>query len=347
MTERNKIKVLIVDDAVFMRNAMTGILESDPDIIVADSAENGLEALEKVRQIRPDVVTLDIDMPVMDGLTTLRHIMIRCPVPIVVFSSLFNDGAVTFEALRLGVMDFVPKPSGPLIDKTKQQIIDRIKLACGMNIENVRRVRLSRKREAKKRVESLYRFCPLEYVVVIGTTLAGPNTVIRLLSKLSPAIPAAIVVVQEISSKIIASYVKEFDEYVPWGIEAAQDSTVLEQGICYIASTEHSVRLESNRKGEICLRVGAPEKYPLNLLFSSAADAFHQNTVGVLLSGIGDDGAEGFAGIKEAGGVTLAKNVQCCVFPNLTDNAVRKGVVDKVLDDGKLSDTIESVTGQG
>lgn len=346
MTERNKIKVLIVDDAVFMRNAVAGILEADPDISVSDSAKNGAEALEKIRAFRPDVVTLDIDMPVMDGLTTLRHIMIRCPVPIVVLSSLFNDGAITFEALRLGVMDFVPKPSGSVsldIDKAKQQIIDRIKLACGMNIENMRRVRLSKKWDAKKRLESLYRFYPLEYIIVIGTTLAGPNTVIRLLSKLSPTIPAAIVVVQEISPKIIASYVKEFNEYVPWGVEAAQDGAVLEQGMCYIGSNEHGIRIESNKKGEICLRVGSPEKYPLNLLFSSAADVFHQNTVGVLLSGIGDDGAEGFAGIKEAGGVTLAKDVRCCVFPNLTDNAVREGVVDKVLDDGKLSDTIESV----
>ncbi|OQX26306.1 MAG: hypothetical protein BWK80_11135 [Desulfobacteraceae bacterium IS3] len=346
MTSSNKIKVLIVDDAVFMRNAVAGILEADPDITIADSAKNGVEALEKIRQLRPDVVTLDIDMPVMDGLTTLRHIMIRCPVPIVVLSSLFNDGAITFEALRLGVMDFVPKPSGAVsldIDKAKQQIIDRVKLACGMNLENMRRVRLSKKWDAKKRLESLYRFYPLEYIVVIGTTLAGPNTVIRLLSTLSPTIPAAIVVLQEISPKIIASYIKEFNEYVPWGIEEAADSIVVEQGMCYIGSDEHSIRIESNKKGEICLRVGDAAKHPLNLLFSSAADVFHQNTVGILLSGIGDDGAEGFARIKEASGVTLAKDVRCCVFPNLTDNAIREGVVDMVLDDGKLSDTIESV----
>jgi len=109
-----QFKVLVIDDASFMVKAVTDLLEMDPDIQVVGSARNGLEGLEKIKELRPDVVTLDIDMPIMDGIRAVRHIMIEAPLPIVVLSSLFADGSITFEALRLGVVDFVPKPSGAI-----------------------------------------------------------------------------------------------------------------------------------------------------------------------------------------------------------------------------------------
>ena len=111
-TVAKKIKVLIVDDAAFMRKAILSMLESDAQIEVVGTAANGKEGLEQIAKLQPDVVTLDIDMPVMDGITSIRHIMIKSPVPVVVLSSLFSDGAITFDALRLGVVDFIPKPSG-------------------------------------------------------------------------------------------------------------------------------------------------------------------------------------------------------------------------------------------
>ena len=140
-----EIKVLVVDDAAFMRNAVRDLLEDDVQLTVVDSAKDGLEGLKKIKRLQPDVITLDIDMPVMDGLTSIRHIMIESPIPIVVLSSLFADGAITFEALRLGVVDFVPKPSGAVssdIDQSRQQLIDRVKLATSVNMDNIRRVRL-------------------------------------------------------------------------------------------------------------------------------------------------------------------------------------------------------------
>jgi len=346
MTNRSKIKVLVVDDTRFMRKAVSRFLSSDADIEVVAAARNGLESLDMIRNLEPDVITLDIDMPVMDGLTAIKHIMIRKPVPIVVLSSMVADGIVTFEALRLGVMDFVPKPSGAIstdIDKTKHQVISRVKIACSMTLKNVRRVRLPKKWDMGRRLDELYHFYPLDYVVVIGTTLSGPNTVIRLLSKLSPTLPAAIVVLQEISPKIIESFTNQFNRYVPWRVDMARDRTVLEQGGCYICSNENSLTFEMNETGDICLRVGDATDYPLDLFFSSAARIFHQNTVGILLSGVGNDGADGFSDIKRASGTTMAKAEECCVFPNLTENAIRKGVVDIILNDDKLSGAIEAV----
>jgi len=286
-------------------------------------------------------------MPIMDGITAIRHIMIRNPMPIVVLSSLVTDGAVTFEALRLGVVDFVPKPSGAAsrnIEKAKKQIVQRIKIAHTMNLDNVRRVRLNGKWGVNKRLESLYRFYPLEYLIAIGTTLSGPNTVIRLLSKLSPTLPAAVIVVQEISPKIIASFVKQFNEHVPWKVEAVQEGiTTIEQGTCYICSNEYSLDIQTDEKGEPCFLRQKKAQYPLDRLFSSAARVFRQNTIGVLLSGLGDDGAEGFARIKTEAGTTMAKNAVTCVYPNLTDNAIRHGVVDMVLDENALPESIDEL----
>lgn len=339
------IKVLIVDDAAFMRKAITDVLSSDPEIEVVGTARNGLEGLEAIKQLRPDVVTLDIDMPVMDGLTGIRHIMIESPVPIVVLSSLFTDGAITFDALRLGVVDFIPKPSGAVstdIEKSQQQLIDRIKLASSVNLENIRRVRLLNF-DINERLSARYGYQQLDYLLTLGTTLSGPNTVIRLLSNLPPRLPAAVVVVQEISPKIIGKFAEQFDASVPWRVRVAEDDMVIEQGTCYISSYEKAFRIQPTADGGACLKQAGDVATPLDLLFSSAADVFHQNTIGVLLTGIGEDGARGFAHIRETEGVTLAQDTQCCVYPNLTHNAIQRGTVDIVLDELKLPQAIASI----
>ncbi len=340
------LKILIVDDAVFMRKMITKILEIDHKLSVVDSAKNGLEALNKIKELKPDVITMDIDMPVMDGLSAIRHIMIETPIPIVALSSLIDNGSVTFEALRLGVVDFIPKPSGAIstdIDNTKQHIIDRIKIAHTVNLENIRRVRLPKKWILKEKVASLYGYIPLEYLITIGTSLSGPNTVIRLLSKLPPTLPASIIVVQEISPKIIQSFVEEFNEHVPWNVEIVKDKKIIEQGTCYISSNEKSVGIKTNTKGEPCITYNDFDEEPLNFLFSSAANTFHQNCIGILLTGLGNDGAEGFTRINQESGITMVQDSKCCVYPNLTDNAINKGVVDMVLDETHLSDAVESI----
>lgn len=340
-----KLKVLVVDDASFMIKAVSEVLESDPAIQVVGSAKNGLEGLSKIKELRPDVITLDIDMPVMDGITAIRHIMVESPLPIVVLSSLFSDGSITFEALRLGVVDFVPKPSGAIsadINSSKQQVIDRLKIARSVNLANIRRVKLSNWNVTEGLAER-YGYQPLDYILALGTTLGGPNTIIRLLANLSPNLPAAAVVVQEISPKILSAFVKKFDELVPWKVAAAQDNVVLEQGTCFVSSLENSLSVQTNANGEACLRVGNGVSRPLDLLFSSAAETFRQNTVGVLLTGIGDDGADGFTEIQAKSGVTIAQQNDSCVYPNLTQNAIERGTVDIVADENKLCEEIEAI----
>jgi two-component system chemotaxis response regulator CheB len=340
----NSIKVLIVDDALFMRKAISEILESDDTLKVLGTARDGLDGLEKIKELRPDVITLDIDMPRMDGLKAIRHLMIESPVPIVVLSSLFSDGAVTFEALRLGVVDFVPKPSGAIsedMDKSRRQIVDRVKIASSVNFENIRRVRMA-SGDPNENFAVQGGSHPMEYLITLGTSLSGPNTVIRLLTRLSPTLPAAVVVVQEIAPQILPAFVNRFNEHVPWNILVAQDGQILEQGACYICSNEHSLSVESNEDGQPCLRVSDRIENPLNMLFSTAAQVYKQNTIGVLLTGIGVDGADGFAHIQEYQGITIAQDTNCCVYPNLTQNAIEKGTVSKVANESQLPGIIEA-----
>jgi two-component system chemotaxis response regulator CheB len=340
-----KIKVLVVDDAAFMVKAVSELLESDPGIKIVGHARNGLEGLEKIKTLHPDVITLDMDMPVMDGITTIRHIMIEAPVPVVVLSSLFSDGNITFEALRLGAVDFLPKPSGAIshdIHRAKQQLIDRVKLAAVVNLHNVRRVKLNRW-DSREDLAERYGFQSLDYLLAIGTTLGGPNTSLRLFCNLSPKLPIAAVVVQEISPKILPAFVKKFDEYVPWKVEVARDGAVLEQGVCYVSSYENTITFQVNSDREVCLQVGTASDKPLDALFASTADVFGRHAIGLLLTGIGDDGTEGFAKVKKNSGTTIAQEVETCVYPNLIQCAVERGVVDWVVNENELSTTIAAL----
>lgn len=335
----NKIKVLIVDDATFMVKALRDILDSDHEIEVVGSARNGKDAVEKIKKLRPDVITLDVDMPVMDGIQAVRHIMIECPVPIVMLSSLFAHGDITFEALRLGVVDFLPKPSGAIskdIHSQRAELVDRVKLAASIKLHNVQRVRL-RKMDARDNIASRYQYHSLDYLITIGTTLGGPGSIIRLLSTLPQDVPAAVVAMQDIEPKIIPEFVNEFDQYSPWKIEAGTEESMLQQGVCYICSTRVPMSIGLNGHSEPVLTPAASSQAPLNTLFTSAADVFENHTVGVLMTGHGSDGKEGFAEIQRHGGVTLAQETRTCVYPNLTQCAIESGVVDKIVSITDLS----------
>lgn len=335
----NKIKVLIVDDASFMVKALRDILDSDNQIEVLGSARNGKDAIDKIKKLQPDVITLDVDMPVMDGIQAIRHIMIECPVPIVMLSSLFGHGDITFEALRLGVVDFLPKPSGAIstdIHSQRLELVERVKLAASIKLHNVQRVRLN-KIDARENITSRYQYQSLDYLITIGTTLGGPGSIIRLLSSLPHDVPAAIVAMQDIEPKIIPEFVNEFDQFSSWKIESATQTTVLQQGVCYICSTKSPMKVDVNANGDPILTSVDPDTQPLNTLFSSAADVFENHAVAVLMTGHGRDGEEGFASTQLRGGLTLAQETKTCVYPNLTQCAIESGVVDKVVSISDLS----------
>jgi two-component system chemotaxis response regulator CheB len=230
------VKVLVVDDSLFMSRGIREILEGDSQITVVGTSSNGEDCLKKIKLLQPDVVTLDIDMPGMGGLSVIRHIMIQSPVPVVVLSSLFCYGDVTFEALQLGVVDFVPKPSGMIYEYKGQlhnMIIDRVKNASSVNLNNIQRANIKPNRvnlqEAAPTVST-----DLKKVITLGAGLSGANSLIRLATQLSPALPCAMVALLEMAPQVLPAFVEKFNQRVPWRIVMAEDGQPVEPGVCYI-----------------------------------------------------------------------------------------------------------------
>ena len=337
------IKVLIVDDSLFMRKAISEIVQSDPQLQVVGTAKDGRDGLSKSKALQPDVVILDIDMPGMNGLSAIRNLMIRYPVPILVFSSLFSYGEVTFEALELGVIDFLPKPCGMVPGRMgyiRKQITDRVKIASGADIGNVRRVKLAPMLpQAHPSFQAVT--TPLDNIIAVGAGFGGTNSVIRLLAQLSPALPGAVIALIEMSPKILPSFVEKFNACVPWDIRMVEDGQAIKPGGCYIGSNVTTVRVERDKQYAPCFRLAGKSMHPLNTLFKSSVRAFNLNTIGVLMTGLGVDGADGFSHIQAYSGVTIVLDTVCCVHPNLTQNAIDLGAVTHAVDEGRLPDVIE------
>lgn len=343
--DRNPMRTLIVDDAPLMRKAIHQILDGSEGIEVVGMAANGRECLEKIRELQPDVITLDIDMPVMNGITTVKNIMVRHQIPIVIISSLVQDGYFAFEALRLGVMDFLPKPSRVQAGswEGEQDLIrTRVRAASGMHVHRMRRVRVRRKSNGSP---SSFKG-GLPSVVVMGTTLAGPNTIMRTVTRLAPDFPGTIIALQEIHPRILTPFCAHFNTISPLEVVPVNGPCQLFPGRIYIGSTSTGLRIEKDSKGSGApiVNVAQSPPAPIDELFASAARQFGPRTCGVLLTGIGTDGAEGMREIRREGGLTLAQEQDCCVYPNLVEHAIREDVVDVVMSSFCIADRLTTWT---
>lgn len=342
---RRPVRTLIVDDAALMRKVIKEILSRNDEIEVVGTAAHGQECLERIPELKPDIVTLDIDMPVMNGLTAIKNIMVRHQIPIVVISSLVQDGYFAFEALRLGVMDFLPKPSrtsGGDWDGEEELVRMRVRASSGMQVHRMRRVGRRKKAEpchgSKDTVPT--------GVIAMGTTLAGPNTVMHIVTRLPRDFPGAIVAVQEIHPRILAPFCSYFNEISPLEVVPVTHPRPLSGGKVFIGSTFQDIEItpSSSHEGEFRLNVTDSSATPIDRLFESAARCFGKNACGVLLTGVGTDGAEGLGAIKQAGGLTMAQDHECCVYPNLVENALRQDVVDVLMTSKGIAGRLDAWT---
>lgn len=342
-SKNGKIKTLIVDDAPLMRRAIQHILKKQDNIEIVGTATNGRECLEKIPLVKPDVVTLDIDMPVMNGITTVKNIMVRHQIPIVIISSLVQDGYFAFESLRLGVVDFIPKPSrvgGDNWAEEESLVRMRVKVASGMQVNRMRRVR----RQKKPKKPSLSSSWSTPPVVVMGTNLAGPNTIMHIVTQLPLDFPGTVVAIQEIHPRILVPFCEYFNEISPLEVVPIQGPCRLNPGRIYVGSTASGIHIHHSKgnPSTLSVKTGEATRSPIDTLFQSAAHHGGKNVCGILLTGIGTDGANGLNAIRSQGGLTIAQLQDCCVYPNLVEHAIEQNVVDLVMSNAGIANRLQS-----
>ena len=335
------IKVVVVDDSAFMRKAISSMLEKDPDIEVVATGRNGEEGLELVRKFDPDVVTLDIEMPRMDGLTALRHIMMEMPRPVLMVSSLTTEGAEdTLKALELGAADFIPKQLSRVsldIIKIEADLIAKVKGVAGRKMRAVRPHRPQPEAAAAPAPAAVEAGGPqLRDVVAIGVSTGGPPAVQKILSALPGNFPAGVIIAQHMPAAFTGPFAKRLDGLTPLSVKEAEDGDRLRPGHVFVAPGGRHLRLEQ-KVTHIALRVtdepaGVIYKPSVNILMSSMARAVGKRGLGVILTGMGNDGKDGVSELKTQGGRVLTQSDATCVVYGMPKAVVEAGLSDEVVD---------------
>ncbi len=339
-----KIKVLVVDDSAFMRKSLREILESDPQIEVIDTARNGLEAVEKVKELKPDVVTLDINMPVMDGKQALQKIMEENPLPVVVVSSLTQEEApITMELLDLGAFDYVSKPSGTVsldIRKVSDQIISKVKQAYRSRFrirKGVQSIRISRA-SFKPEKRGL-----AQYVIAIGISTGGPATLLDILQDCQIDSQTAYLVVQHMPPQFTPSLAKRLSEYTPIQFFHASKGQAILGGYGYLAPGGWHMQITRDKRIAL-FKDDRYVYYPsVDVLFDSVAEVYCPHAIGVLLTGIGKDGAEGLLKMKNCGCYTIAESEETAVVFGMPKAAQELGAAREILPSYKIAKAISRV----
>jgi two-component system chemotaxis response regulator CheB len=342
-----RIKVLVVDDSALMRRVIWGLLEEDPEIQVVGSAVDGQDAIEKVHQLKPDVVTLDVEMPKLDGLQTLGYLMSESPVPCIMLSAYTPRGAeTTLKALDYGATDFVQKPSGAIslnLERVKDELLAKVKVAKGIDLK---RLPFRGGQEGGAKPLALKPKPPLDRgsVVAIGTSTGGPRALASLLPALPKAFPAPVLVVQHMSAGFTASLAARLDKECGNRVKEAEQGEILEAGTIYLAPGDW--HMEVAREGGV-VKVKLDQRPPIlgvrpcvDLLFQSVAEVYGPKAVGVVLTGMGRDGAKGLKAMKAKAARTLAQDEATSVVYGMPRAAYASGAVDQVLPLGSLAAAI-------
>lgn len=333
----DRIKVLVVDDSALMRKLIPQILERDKTIEVVGTAMDGAFGLRKIEDLRPDVVTLDLEMPRMDGMETLRQITKNYHVPVIVVSALSTEGATaTFKALALGALDFVAKPrdaASARMDDIAEDLIRKIKVASKTKSRNgTRPLLIERPKPNKPAVRT--RKEPTK-IVAIGVSTGGPNALQYLLSQLPGDFPGSIVIVQHMPEGFTEMFSRRLNESCAIDVKEAQSGDLLIAGRALICPGDRHIKLRRMPLASTAVlsdeeRVNG-HRPSVDVLFRSAATEFGPRAIAVLMTGMGDDGAAGMGLIKDAGGMTIAQTEDSCVVFGMPKAAIERGFAQRVM----------------
>lgn len=344
--KKTPIRVLIVDDSALVRKLLTELLETDPAIEVVGTAMDPYAAREKIKKLKPDVLTLDVEMPKMDGITFLRNLMRLRPMPVVMVSSLTEKGAdATLQALELGAVDFVSKPKLDLAHTLKDygdEIIAKLKIAASARVQTfverpIDRLEVEPKLSADAVIDkSAARryFKTTDSLIVIGASTGGTEAIKEVLMRL-PASAPGVVITQHIPEAFSAAFAKRMDTISAMAVCEAKEGQQILPGYVYIApGNRHLLILRSGARYHCQLNDGPPvnrHRPSVDVLFRSAAQAAGPNSIGVILTGMGDDGATGMKEMREAGAHTIAQDEKTSVVWGMPGAAVARGGVETIL----------------
>jgi two-component system chemotaxis response regulator CheB len=336
------VRVLVVDDSSFFRRRLTEILNNDKHIEVVGAACDGREAIELVKKLNPDVVTMDIEMPVMDGITAVRKIMQSNPVPILMFSSLTTDGAkATLDALEAGAMDFLPKRMEDISqdrESAKRQLCARVRL---IGARGLKKTAPAAQPQAPApvaapapRASSVVRRGKYK-LVVIGTSTGGPVALQQVLTSLPGSFPLPILLVQHMPASFTPAFAERLNKLSAIQVKQASDGDNLEKGCAYLAPGGMQMLLE-DRPGAPVIRIiesrpGQTYKPSVDVTFGSASKLFGADVLAVVMTGMGADGREGARMLKNGGASVWAQDKETSVIYGMPAAVAEAGLADKVL----------------
>ncbi len=338
----HRIKVLVADDSAFMRRALATILESEQDIHVVATARNGEEAVAKTLALRPDVVTMDVAMPVVDGLEAVRRIAAQAHVPVIMVSAHTRAGAdATFTALELGAVDFIAKPDAAYenIDSVARDLVEKVRGCAGRA-----QVVVSGEAPAKSRVKPKSRPRASTYeCVAIGASTGGPVALSQVIPALPASFPATVLIVQHMPVGFTDALARRLDALAHVRVREGRDGAALEPGVATVMPAGKQLALE-RRRGGVALRLvedGESLHVPsVDVLVSEVAKAYGAAAIGVILTGMGHDGAAGLRTLKARGGYVIGQDESTCVVYGMPRAAALAGVVDRVAPLSEISEIL-------
>jgi len=337
-----KIKVLIVDDSALVRQTRTEILNSDPGIQVIATAQDPIVAAQKIAEAVPDVITLDVEMPRMDGLTFLQKLMSQHPIPVVMCSSLTESGSESaMKALEYGAVDIITKPkmgTRQFIEESRIRICDSVKAAAAARLTPLRTIReVAPKYTADvimERPNSKAMVQTTEKLVIIGASTGGTEALSLFLQMLPEDTPGT-VIVQHMPEHFTAAFAKRLDSICRVTVKEAADNDSVVRGHVLIApGNKHTLLKRSGARYYVEVKDGplvSRHRPSVDVLFRSAARYAGKNVVGVILTGMGDDGALGMKEMHDAGAFTIAQDEATCVVFGMPNEAIKRGGVDKIM----------------
>lgn len=335
-----KIHVLVVDDSALMRNLLSKLLNSDPEIEVVGTAVDAFAAREKIKKLRPDVLTLDIEMPKMDGVTFLSNLMRLCPMPVVMVSTLTTNGAdATMRALSLGAIDFVAKPKVDLehtLDDYAVEIITKVKTAAVACVNTLVRISNSEDEHLPHTPKTAYSadHPAASQIIAIGASTGGTEAIKEVLIRMQPDCPG-IVITQHIPPVFSRSFAERMDRVSPLTVNEAVAGQQIFPGHAYIApGDQHLEVMREGSKFRCRLRDSEPvnrHKPAVDVLFDSVAKNVGEDAIGVVLTGMGKDGAKGLKKMSDAGARTVVQDEKSSVIWGMPGAAVQEGGADTIL----------------